>query len=267
VTIPIALSIAGSDSGGGAGIQADLKVFQAFGVYGTTAITALTAQNTTGVRAVHVVPGEMVRAQIAALAEDLPPVAVKSGMLATRELVEVVAAAIIDYRFPNYVLDPVMVATSGARLLASDAERSIADLLVPLARVVTPNLEEAGILVGSRVVSTDDMRAAAAALVDAGAGAALIKGGHLEAEELVDILYDGAEWHEWKHRRIETTSTHGTGCTLSAAIAAGLAHGRPLRLAVADALSYLQRALRTAPGLGRGHGPVNHLVEAPVRAD
>jgi hydroxymethylpyrimidine/phosphomethylpyrimidine kinase len=263
VSLPVVLTIAGSDSGGGAGIQADLKTFQAFGTFGTSAITALTAQNTLGVTAIHAVPPEMVRAQIAAVATDLRPAAFKSGMLATRELVEVVAQSIHGYHLTNYVLDPVMVATSGARLLEADAEASVLSQLVPLATLITPNLEEATLLVRFPVLTPDDMRAAAAGLVERGAGAALIKGGHLIGEEIVDVLFDGAEWREWRRTKLQTTSTHGTGCTLSAAIAAGLAHGRPLHQAVDDALEYLQRALRAAPGLGGGHGPVNHLVPAP----
>ncbi len=265
MTTPIALTIAGSDSGGGAGIQADLRTFHAFGVHGTTAITAITAQNTLGVTAIHAVPSEIVRAQIDAVASDLAPTAVKSGMLATAELVETVAAAFVELGPPNYVLDPVMVATSGARLLESDAEASIRRLLVPLASVVTPNLDEASILVRAPVRTESEMRDAAARLVEMGAGAALVKGGHLDADELVDVLFDGEEWTVWKHRRQETTSTHGTGCTLSAAIAAGLARGLPPRLAIDDALDFLQRALRSAPRIGGGHGPVDHFVEAPRR--
>lgn len=258
--LPIVLSIAGSDSGGGAGIQADLKTFHAFGTFGTTAITAVTAQNTQGVRAVHPIPLEIVRAQLQALVEDLRPVAFKTGMLATRELVESVAAAIRDYELENFVLDPVMVATSGDRLLDREAERSIVDDLLPLASLVTPNLDEAAILVGFPVDTLDGMRQAASRLVERGAGAALLKGGHLEADEVVDVLFDGTEWHQWKRPKLATRSTHGTGCTLSAGVAAGLAHGRPLRDAVEDALRFVNRAMKAAPGLGSGHGPLNHLV-------
>ncbi|MBW3631063.1 MAG: bifunctional hydroxymethylpyrimidine kinase/phosphomethylpyrimidine kinase [Gemmatimonadetes bacterium] len=258
--LPLALTIAGSDSGGGAGIQADLKTFQAFGVFGTTAITAVTVQNTLGVTGVHPIPVETVRAQIAAVASDLRPAAFKTGMLATAELVRSVGAAITDLGLRNYVLDPVMVATSGDRLLEEDAVRVIVELLVPSAAVVTPNLDEATILAGFPVRTPEQMRRAARVLVERGAGAALLKGGHLASDELVDILFDGSEWHEWRRRRIPTTSTHGTGCTLSAAIAAGLAHGRPLLRAVEDALDFVNRALLAAPGLGSGHGPLNHFV-------
>jgi len=258
--LPITLTIAGSDSGGGAGIQADLKTFHAFGTFGTSALTAITVQNTLGVSAVHAVPLDVVRGQIRAVAEDLPPAACKSGMLATRELVETVAAALREHRLPHYVLDPVMVATSGDRLLASEAERGIVEHLVPLATLVTPNLDEAEILVGFPVRDREAMRRAASVLVERGARAALVKGGHLPGAELVDVLYDGSEYHEWRRPKRETTSTHGTGCTLSAGVAAGLAHGRPLLEAVADALDYVSRALVSAPGLGSGHGPLNHLV-------
>jgi hydroxymethylpyrimidine/phosphomethylpyrimidine kinase len=259
-TIPIALTIAGSDSGGGAGIQADLKTFHAFGVFGTSAVTAVTVQNTRGVTGVHPVPVDVVRAQVRAVAEDLPPAACKTGMLATAELVSAVAASIREHRLPNFVLDPVMVASSGDRLLDAGAQRTIADELLPLAALVTPNLDEAAILVGEAVDDEGGMRRAAEALVRMGAGAALLKGGHLRAAELVDVLYDGREWHAWRRPRLDTRHTHGTGCTLSAAVAAGLAHGRPLARAVKDALDYVHRAMLAAPGLGSGHGPLNHRV-------
>lgn len=260
--LPIALTIAGSDSGGGAGIQADLKTFHAFGVFGTSAITALTAQNTRGVTAVHAVPTDHVEAQIRAVAEDLRPAAVKTGMLATAPLVETVAQAIREHGLGNYVLDPVMVATSGARLLDRDAESAIVDVLLPLCTLVTPNLDEAALLAGREVRNEADMRAVAETLVANGAGAALIKGGHLEGAEVVDVLFDGESFHEWRRQKIETRHTHGTGCTLSAAIAAGLARGKTLVDAIEDALDYVHRALATAPGLGSGHGPLNHFVSA-----
>jgi hydroxymethylpyrimidine/phosphomethylpyrimidine kinase len=266
VTPPIALTIAGSDSGGGAGIQADLKTFQAFGVFGTSAITAITAQNTVAVTDVHPVPSRTVRAQIDALASDLRPAAFKTGMLATRELVGVVAEAVRDHAFERYVLDPVMVSTSGARLLDLNAERAVLENLVPLATVVTPNLDEASILVGFEVDGPEGMRKAAKAIVEAGAAAALLKGGHLKGDQVVDVLFDGARFHEWRRPRIHTRSLHGTGCTLSAAIAAGLAWGRTVHEAVHDALGYLNRAILEAPGFGAGHGPVNHAVEARASA-
>lgn len=259
----IALTIAGSDSGGGAGIQADVKTFQAFGVFGTSVIVALTAQNTRGVRAIHPVPVDFVQAQLDALAEDLPPDAVKTGMLATPALVSQVATAIEQFGWTRYVLDPVMVASSGDRLLSPDAEATIREALLPLAMIVTPNLDEAAILTGQPVEHEAGMIAAGRRLIALGAGAALVKGGHLPGDALVDILVtrDGIE--RLTHRRINTTSTHGTGCTLSAAITAGLARGDSLRDAVATALEYLHRAIAAAPGLGGGHGPVHHGVSAP----
>jgi len=258
--LPIALTIAGSDSGGGAGIQADLKTFHAFGVYGASALTAVTAQNTLGVSDVYPIPVESVRRQIDAVAEDLPPVAVKSGMLATAELVDVVATAIQDHGLGRYVLDPVMVATSGARLLDEGAEQSIARALVPIATLVTPNLHEARILTGLKVDSVESMREAARALVEMGAGAALVKGGHLADAEAVDLLWDGAAERVWRRRRTKTEHTHGTGCTLSAGVTAGLALGLDLEVAVDQAVDFVARAIARAPGLGSGHGPVNHFV-------
>jgi hydroxymethylpyrimidine kinase/phosphomethylpyrimidine kinase len=257
---PVVLSVAGSDSGGGAGIQADLKTFHAFGAFGTTAVTAITAQNTLGVQAVHPVPVPIVRLQIEAVVNDLAPAAVKTGMLATAELVAAVADSIRQHALPNFVLDPVMVATSGDRLLDADAEGTLFRELLPLALLVTPNLAEAALLTGSTVGNVEQMRIAAARLVASGAGAALVKGGHLPGSETVDVLWDGERFHEWRHPRVDTRSTHGTGCTLSAAIAAGLSHGRPLLRAVDDALGFVRRAIIAAPGLGSGNGPLSHFV-------
>jgi len=252
----IALTIAGSDSGGGAGIQADLKTFQRFGVFGTSVVTAITAQNTLGVAALHVVPAGIVRAQLAALASDLPAAACKTGMLASAELVQVVADA-LDPAIP-YVCDPVMVATSGDRLLDLAAERDFAARLISRATVVTPNLDEASILTGFPVNDSASMERAGRALLELGAAAALVKGGHLRGDLLVDLLVTRNGIRRFQHPRIETRSTHGTGCTLSAAITAGLALGRPLEDAVLTALEYVQRAIATAPGLGAGYGPINH---------
>jgi hydroxymethylpyrimidine/phosphomethylpyrimidine kinase len=258
---PVALSIAGSDSSGGAGIQADLKTFHAHGVFGTTAITAVTAQNTLGVASVLAVPDGLVRAQVEAVVHDMRPDAVKTGMLATAALVEVVAAEIASRGLANYVLDPVMVATSGARLLDRDAEASVARLLVPLASVVTPNLHEAAILVGREMSGLDDMRMAVRALVDMGAASALVKGGHLQGDA-IDVFWDGDEERLLRNRRLDTRHTHGTGCTLSAAICSRLARGEARVKAVDGAVAWVHRAIATAPGLGRGSGPVNHF--APV---
>ncbi len=257
---PIALTIAGSDSGGGAGIQADLKTFQRFGVFGTSVITAITAQNTRGVANWAAAPTELIRAQIDAVATDLRPAAIKSGMLADPPVVRTVAEGIRAHALRPYVLDPVMVATSGEALLEREAVTAIRDVLLPLADLVTPNLDEAAILVGEQVCDVEGMRQAARAIVERfGVRAALVKGGHLEGAEVSDVLYDG-EMHTFTHPRLDTTSTHGTGCTLSAAIAAHLALGRSLRQAVTISLDWVHEAIRTAPGLGSGHGPLNHMA-------
>lgn len=260
---PIALTIAGSDSGGGAGIQADLKTFHAFGVFGTSALTAITAQNTLGVRAIHPIPLDVVRSQIQAVAEDLPPGAFKTGMLATAPLVETVAQAIQDLGLGNFVMDPVMVATSGDRLLDADAEGALASRLLPLTTLVTPNLHEAGILTGRSITTLEEMEIAARLLVDMGAGAALVKGGHLKDGKAVDLLWDGFRKEIWTRTRMDTRNTHGTGCTLSAAAAAGLARGLSLVDAVDQAVGFVARAIASAPGLGKGNGPVNHLAGTP----
>ena len=263
MTVPVALTVAGSDSGGGAGIQADLKTFHQFGVFGTSVITAVTAQNTVGVRDWAALPVALVLAQIDAVADDLRPAAVKTGMLGWAEVAEVVAAGIERHALANYVLDPVMVATSGDRLLDRDAVQIVSRRLLPLATLVTPNLGEARVLVGEEVASVEQMERAALALLKMGARAALVKGGHLEGGEVVDVLAVDGGVRRFSRPRLPTTSTHGTGCTLSAAVVAGLAHGRPLERAVADALDFVHRAIAAAPGLGRGHGPLNHFVAAP----
>ena len=258
----IALTIAGSDSGGGAGIQADLKTFQRFGVFGTSAITAITAQNTRGVRQWEPVSPDLVRAQIDAVIEDLPPAALKTGMIANGAVALTVAAAIREYSLRNYVLDPVMVATSGDKLFENDAIDIIRDRLVPLASLVTPNLHEAEILVGEKLDDEDAIVRAAETIVnDMGAAAVLIKGGHFASgDRVIDTLFDG-DIRTFRGKRIETTSTHGTGCTLSAAIAAFLARGESLHAAVRRSIEYVQNAIATAPGLGSGNGPLNHLAE------
>lgn len=255
----IALTIAGSDSGGGAGIQADLKTFHRFGVFGTSVITAITAQNTLGVSAWSATPVELIRGQLDAVAADLRPAAVKSGMLADAAVVRAVAERIRGHALAPYVLDPVMVATSGDVLLRPDGVSAIRDALLPLAALVTPNLDETEILVGGPVRDVPAMERAARALVDElGAGAALVKGGHLSGEVMVDVLYDGGATHHFRHPRLQTTSTHGTGDTVAAAVTAGLARGESLHGAVAAALDYVHRAIATAPPLGAGHGPLNH---------
>jgi hydroxymethylpyrimidine/phosphomethylpyrimidine kinase len=258
----IALTIAGSDSGGGAGIQADLKTFQQFGVFGTSVLVALTAQNTRGVRAVETVPEAMVAAQLSALAEDLPPSALKTGMLAEAAIVRLTAKAIRENGWAPLVVDPVMVSTSGHRLLTLEAEEVLRESLLPLAAIVTPNLDEAAILTGRAVHDVPSMEHAGETLLRYGAAAALVKGGHLTGGEVTDVLVTPEEIRHFTRPRIETTSTHGTGCTLSAAIAAGLALDRDLETAVDDALDYVHRAIAAAPGLGGGHGPLNHMVKA-----
>ncbi len=259
----IALTIAGSDSGGGAGIQADLKTFHQFGVFGTSAIVALTAQNTTGVRGVHPVPADFVALQLDALAEDLPPDALKTGMLAEAGLVRLVAETIRARRWRPLVVDPVMAATSGDRLLSPDAEQAVRELLLPLAAVVTPNLDEAAILAEHPVTDVGTMERAGEALLELGAAAALVKGGHLDGRTVTDLLVTRGGVRRFEHPRIATTSTHGTGCTLSAAITAGLALGRPLERAVEDAIGFVHRAMASAPGLGSGHGPLDHRAAPP----
>jgi hydroxymethylpyrimidine/phosphomethylpyrimidine kinase len=256
----VALTIAGSDSGGGAGIQADLKTFHQFGVYGTSAITAITAQNTLGVASWQPVDPTLVRAQIDAVASDLRPGAVKSGMLAILPIVQAVAQAIREHHLHPYVLDPVMVSSSGAALLDPKGLFALTTDLLPLADLVTPNLDEAALLLSQPVKDLEQMDDAAQALVEEhGAGAALVKGGHLAGAETFDVLYTpGQGIRHYPHHRIETVHTHGTGCTLSAAITARLALGDSVPTAVETAMAYVHRAIGSAPGLGAGHGPLNH---------
>ena len=256
----IALTIAGSDSGGGAGIQADLKTFHRFGLFGTSVITAITAQNTLGVTRWTAVPTEMIRAQLDAVATDLRPAAVKTGMLADASIVRTVAEGIREHGLHPYVLDPVMVATSGDPLLERDAVAAIRAELIPLADLVTPNLDEAEVLLGRPVRDVAAMECAARAVVQMGARAACVKGGHLAGPEASDVLFDGERVRVFTHGKIDTQSTHGTGCTLSAAIAAHLALGHSLADAVERSLSYVHDAIATAPGLGQGNGPLNHFA-------
>ena len=260
ISTSIALTIAGSDSGGGAGIQADLRVFSRLGVFGTTAVTAITAQNTVAVFQWEAVSPALVRAQIDAIASDLRPHAVKSGMLANAEIARVVAAALRDHALTPYVLDPVIAASTGAVLLSSDGVEVVRRDLLPLAALVTPNLAEAAVLTGEPVADLPGMERAARALVDRlGARAALVTGGHLSGPRAIDVLYDGAQPPvRFRHRRLATRHTHGTGCTLSAAVAARLALGDSLPDAVRAAIRYVQRALQRPPGLGAGNGPVGY---------
>jgi hydroxymethylpyrimidine/phosphomethylpyrimidine kinase len=258
----IAVTIAGSDSGGGAGIQADLKTFSALGVYGASVITALTAQNTQGVRAIHDVPPEFITAQIDAVFSDFDVHAVKIGMLSRTATIDAVAGGIERHRMKNVVLDPVMVATSGDRLLAPDAIDALRRLLIPRVRVITPNLPEAAALLDAPLAKDEDeMRAQAQRLLALGAAAVLIKGGHGSGAESVDLLADRNGVVRLAAVRIATRNTHGTGCTLSSAIAAELAKGRALAEAVRTAKDYVTAAIGAADRLavGQGHGPVHHF--------
>ncbi len=263
---PRVLSIAGSDSGGGAGIQADLKTFAALGCYGMTAITALTAQNTCGVRAIHGIPPQMLRDQIDAVIEDIGAHAVKIGMLHAPEIVVTVSEAIDRHALKNVVFDPVMVATSGAVLIEQEAMNILVRDLFPRATLVTPNLDEAALLVGRPLNSVEDMEPAALTLLEMGARAVLLKGGHLPGETVIDFLMTGSGEKVWmKAPRIHSPNTHGTGCTLSSAIAAHLALGASLADAVENARIYVREALQAGAQVrtGRCGGPLNH-GHAPV---
>ena len=258
----IALTIAGSDSGGGAGIQADLKTFSALGVYGASVITALTAQNTKGVSAIHDVPADFIAAQIDAVCSDLDVGAVKIGMVSRRAAIETIAAGLERWRQRAVVLDPVMIAASGDRLLAADAVDVLKRVLIPRALVVTPNLPEAAALLDAPIATTEsDMRAQGERLLALGPRAVLVKGGHADGAESVDLLIEPDAFTRLAADRIATESTHGTGCTLSSAIAAGLAKGQALAEAVRAAKAYVTDALAAANRIkiGSGHGPVHHF--------
>lgn len=266
---PRVLSIAGSDSGGGAGIQADLKTIAAHGCYGMTAITALTAQNTQGVRAVHPVPVAHLIQEIDAVAEDIGVDAVKTGMLATPEVVHAVVAAIHRHAWTQVVVDPVMVATSGDLLMAEETVSVMVETLFPCATLITPNLDEAECLLGQRITQVEQLLPAAQRLIGLGARAVLLKGGHLPGNEVVDLLLtaDGEHLH-LACPRVASVNVHGTGCTLSAAIACELALGLPLPQAVRAARSYILQAIEAGASVktGRGHGPLNHgFAPLPMR--
>lgn len=257
--MPTALTIAGSDSGAGAGIQADLKTFAAHGVYGTCAITAITAQNTLGVTAIHAAPDDIVSAQIEAVAADIGCDAVKTGMLANASIVEAVCAAIESLDLPNLVVDPVMVAKSGDHLLDDEAVHALRWTLLRLARVVTPNVPEAEVLAKMTVRTREDMREAARRIATFKPGAVVIKGGHLPGSEIVDVLLDDGGFTEFTGPRVEGPNTHGTGCTFASAIAAQLAKGVALPEAVRLAKEYVAGAIRPGIPLGAGHRPLNHF--------
>ena len=255
--LPVALTIAGSDSGGGAGIQADLKVFFALGCHGTSALTALTAQNTVGVRGIHQVPEDFVVAQIEAIVDDIGVDAAKTGMLASAGIVEAVAKAVEGADIRRLVVDPVFVSKHRDRLLAEDAVSALKSRLFPLALVVTPNLYEAGALIDREVSTLEEMRDAAKRLHDLGPRAVLVKGGHLEGDRAIDVFYDGSNMLELEAPRIDTSDTHGTGCAISAAITARLARGDELEDAVRAAKDFITGAIERSLRLGKGYGPVN----------
>jgi hydroxymethylpyrimidine/phosphomethylpyrimidine kinase len=254
-----ALTIAGSDSSGGAGIQADLKTFAAFDVYGVSAVTAVTAQSTLGVDAVAPLAADIVTAQIEAVAGDITIHATKVGMLATAAIVEAVAAAIEELELPLVVVDPVLVSSSGAQLLDDDGVQALRAGLLPLARVVTPNIPEAEALSGIRIASVDDARQAARRIHQAGAAAVIITGGHRAGPEIVDLVFDGASFHALTIARANGAGAHGTGCTFASAVAAGLALGRTLPDAAASAQRYVAGAIAHSPSIGHGRGPLNHF--------
>jgi hydroxymethylpyrimidine/phosphomethylpyrimidine kinase len=251
------LIIAGSDSGGGAGIQADIKAVTAMGGYAATAVTAITVQNTLGVHGVHPLPLYLIEAQARAVLDDIGADAIKTGMLGSVAVVERVAA-ILDITDATAVVDPVMIAKGGASLLDADAVEAVRRLMVPRAALLTPNAPEAEALTGIVVGDLDGQRRAGEALLALGAGAVLMKGGHVEGPTVVDLLLTGSGETLLEGPRIDTTSTHGTGCTLASAVAAGLALGQPIETAVAEAWAYVAEAIRRAPGLGGGHGPLDH---------
>jgi len=260
--VPSALSIAGSDSGGGAGAQADLKTFAAHGVYGTSVITAVTAQNTLGVTSVFELPTNLIEDQIDAIADDIWPSSVKIGMLSTSAIIHSVVGKIKQKHLDGcLVVDPVMVAKGGDRLLQQEAIETLRGLLVPLSTIVTPNIPEAEVLTGLRIGGLNDARSAARIIVnELGAGAVVVKGGHLEGDP-VDIFYDGKRIREMSASRIHSTSTHGTGCTFAAAVAANLAKGKSLGIAVRSAKNYVRQAIFYSFPIGSGHGPLNHFFQ------
>jgi hydroxymethylpyrimidine/phosphomethylpyrimidine kinase len=268
---PVAMTIAGSDSGGGAGIQADLKTFAALGVFGTSAITALTAQNTTGVSGVHPIPPEFVVAQISMVLDDLPVAAVKTGMLATAPILREVASLAAAGRLPKLVVDPVMVSSTGARLLDLNAERAYLELLLPHALVATPNLREAEVLLGRRITTLGEQRTAAEELSMLGPQVVVVKGGHAVTDtpdEAVDVVAAGGQLTELRAPRVPTANNHGSGCSFGSAVAAGLARGLSTMDAVVGAKEFVHRAVEGAAtwSLGKGHGPLDHFGwGAPAR--
>lgn len=258
MSIAKALTIAGSDSGGGAGIQADLKAFQELDVFGMSAITAVTAQNTFGVHGVYPLSVEAVIKQIEAIGTDLGTDAVKTGMLFNSEIIRAVSNCIKKFKWKNIIVDPVMIAKGGASLLQDEAVDALKEYLLPLAMVITPNIPEAEVLTGMKVRTLDDRLEAARRLHNLGAKHVVMKGGHAEEEELVDILYDGVEFTYFRGKRMETKNTHGTGCTFAAAVTAELAKGKSVKDSVETAKQFIQAAIEDDLEIGGGHGPTNH---------
>lgn len=256
-----ALTIAGSDSGGGAGIQADLKTFTAFGVYGMSAITAITAQNTVGVQGIFELPMDIIKEQIKSIMSDIGTDAAKTGMLSSPEIVRAVAVSIKKFNIPNIVVDPVMVAKSGDALLSENARTVVKENLLPLATVITPNLFEAEVILGRSIKTVDDMKSAAVELKKFGCRWVVVKGGHLTGgKEAIDVVYNGTDFHLLTSPFIQTKNTHGTGCTFSSAIAAGLAKGYDPLAAIRKAKEYITKAIEGGLSIGKGHGPTNHLA-------
>lgn len=261
-TYPAVLTIAGSDSGGGAGIQADLKTFSALGCYGMSVITALTAQNTLGVTGIHSIPPDFVKAQLDAVLQDISPKAIKIGMINNAELVAVIAEALQQYPDIPVVLDPVMVATSGHRLIAKDTVKHLVNQLFPLAALITPNLDEAALLANMPIKTVSDMETAGHIIMEQGCNALLLKGGHLKQEQLTSLLFtEDGKVERFTSAKIETKNMHGSGCTLSSAIAAYIARGGSLQNAVALAQDYVHHAIYNGKDVttGKGHGPLNHF--------
>jgi len=264
MSMPTALTIAGSDSGGGAGIQADLKTFSAFGVFGMSAVTAITAQNTTGVYGVQEIEPDLVEKQIRVVVEDLGVDAAKTGMLASEPIISAVARTLRDVRLPFLVVDPVMRAKGGDPLLHPDAQEALIREILPLADVVTPNLPEAEALVGFALDEDEARKEAARAIHAMGPGIVILKGGHASGDQAVDLVYDGRDFHTLSSPRFDTPHTHGTGCTFSAAIAAGVARGLDPLTAIRVAKRYITGAIQHHPGLGKGHGPLHHFWAGTV---
>jgi len=258
MTVAKALTIAGSDSGGGAGIQADLKTFQELGVYGMSALTAVTAQNTKGVHGVYPMDAPAVEKQMEAVLTDIGADAVKTGMLFSADIIEAAARMLHKHRCENIIVDPVMIAKGGASLLQKEAAESLKKVLLPLALVVTPNIPEAEVLTGITIASEADKKEAAKRLASYGVKNVLIKGGHEEGEQTKDVLYDGRDYYTFTGRRINTKDTHGTGCTFSAAMTAEIAKGVPVHTAAQTAKQFIQAAIEDGLRIGEGHGPTNH---------